>query len=123
MVTRRRPVVLCVLDGFGERDADAANAITTAKTPRLDALKKASRFTTLAASGEAIGVAEHSPGRGDLGYATLGAGRVIPSLRATVAATAEQPCRSRRARRLLRDRPRLRRRKPSAAANFRCSQR
>ncbi|MEQ9320914.1 MAG: 2,3-bisphosphoglycerate-independent phosphoglycerate mutase, partial [Polyangiaceae bacterium] len=87
MVTRRRPVVLCVLDGFGERDADAANAITTAKTPRLDALKKASRFTTLAASGEAIGVAEHSPGRGDLGYATLGAGRVIPSLRATVDAT------------------------------------
>lgn len=87
MVTRRRPVVLCVLDGFGERVADAANAITTARTPRLDALRKDHRFTTLAASGAAIGLADDRPGRGDLGYATLGAGRVLPSLRENVDAS------------------------------------
>lgn len=84
MVKQRRPVLLCVLDGFGEREADEANAIAAAVTPRLDALRKDHRFTTLAASGEAIGLDEGRPGRGDLGYATLGAGRVLPSLRATV---------------------------------------
>ncbi|HHH28229.1 MAG TPA: phosphoglycerate mutase (2,3-diphosphoglycerate-independent) [Polyangiaceae bacterium] len=84
MVQRRRPVVLCVLDGFGERTADDANAITSAKTPHLDALRRDHRFTTLAASGEAIGLEEDRPGRGDIGYATLGAGRVLPSLRSTV---------------------------------------
>lgn len=84
MTARKRPVVLCVLDGFGERAETHANAVRAAETPALDALRERHRVTTLAASGAAIGLDADRPGRGDLGYATLGAGRVLPSLRAQV---------------------------------------
>jgi len=87
MAERRRPVVLCVLDGFGEREARDDNAITSAKTPHLDRLRAEHRFATLAAHGEAIGIGADLPGRGDIGYATLGAGRVLPSLRDVVDAS------------------------------------
>jgi 2,3-bisphosphoglycerate-independent phosphoglycerate mutase len=84
MGERRRPVVLCVLDGFGERETADANPIRAAETPALDALRAGHPWTTLAASGPAVGLGDGQPGRGDIGYATLGAGRVLPSLRAEV---------------------------------------
>lgn len=33
---RRNPVVLCILDGWGDRDAAADNAVSLGKTPHWD---------------------------------------------------------------------------------------
>ena len=34
----KKPLVLCIMDGFGHNPSDYGNAITAAKTPRLDKL-------------------------------------------------------------------------------------
>ena len=33
----KKPVVLCIMDGFGYNQSEYGNAIRAAKTPRLDA--------------------------------------------------------------------------------------
>jgi 2,3-bisphosphoglycerate-independent phosphoglycerate mutase len=79
-----RPVVLCVLDGFGEGGDDEHNPIHHALTPTLDRLSAAHARTALGASGAAIGLAEGALGRGDAGYATLGAGRMFSPITAEI---------------------------------------
>ena len=32
----KKPVLLCIMDGFGRNDSDYGNAIVAAKTPNLD---------------------------------------------------------------------------------------
>ena len=32
----KKPVVLCIMDGFGKNDSDYGNAIVSAKKPNLD---------------------------------------------------------------------------------------
>jgi 2,3-bisphosphoglycerate-independent phosphoglycerate mutase len=83
-MSKRRPVVLCVLDGFGERAEREANAIRLAETPVLDALAAAYPRTTLAASGAAVGLPDGAVGHGEIGHMTLGAGRVIQGDRARI---------------------------------------
>ena len=58
LVTRPsvRPLVLCVLDGFGLAPARPHNAITLADTPHWDRWWAASPQTTLSASGEDVGL-------------------------------------------------------------------
>ena len=34
----KKPVVLCIMDGFGKNDSDYGNAIAMAKKPNLDKL-------------------------------------------------------------------------------------
>lgn len=70
------PVVLCLLDGFGEADPSASNAVRLAKTPHLDALAAKFARTNLAASGPAVGLAAEKPGSGALGSEAIGTGRV-----------------------------------------------
>ncbi|MBI4700121.1 MAG: 2,3-bisphosphoglycerate-independent phosphoglycerate mutase [Deltaproteobacteria bacterium] len=77
---RPRPVVLCVLDGLGERTEAAGNAVLLARTPELDALRARFPHTALRASGPEVGLAEGAPGRSDLGHLTLGAGRAVPAV-------------------------------------------
>jgi 2,3-bisphosphoglycerate-independent phosphoglycerate mutase len=75
-----RPLVLCVLDGFGERAEREGNAVRLAETPALDALSAGPR-ALLAASGVDVGLPKNQPGTGEAGYASLGSGRVIASVR------------------------------------------
>ncbi|MBW2525086.1 MAG: phosphoglycerate mutase (2,3-diphosphoglycerate-independent) [Deltaproteobacteria bacterium] len=79
---RPRPVVLCVLQGFGESADPDRNAILQAATPRLDELRATCPSTTLRASGSAVGLADGQRGNGYVGHRTIGAGR---------AAAIEQP--------------------------------
>jgi 2,3-bisphosphoglycerate-independent phosphoglycerate mutase len=76
-----RPVVLCVLDGFGEREAHEGNAIRLAGTPELDRLRKRYPSCSLVASGGAVGLPEGLSADGRLGHLLLGAGRAVPSAR------------------------------------------
>ena len=70
-------VTLVVLDGFGIRKEAHGNAILSAGTPHLDKLKKMYPFTTLKASGEAVGLPSGQMGNSEVGHLTLGSGRVI----------------------------------------------
>ena len=75
-----RPVVLCVLDGWGHRpdSADTAdNAIDRAETPVWDGLIARCAHALLAASGRAVGLPEGQMGNSEVGHMTIGAGRVV----------------------------------------------
>jgi len=70
------PVVLCLLDGFGDAEPSPGNAVRLAKTPHLEALAAKFSRTNLVASGEAVGLAADKPGSGALGSEAIGTGRV-----------------------------------------------
>jgi len=78
------PVVLCLLDGVGEADASAGNAVRLAQTPHIDALTRKFARTTIAASGEAVGLGQDKPGSGALGSEAIGTGRVPRPLLAEI---------------------------------------
>ncbi len=71
------PVVLCVLDGFGLAEPGPGNAVASARTPVFDALWADAPRTTLAASGEAVGLPDGQMGNSEVGHLNLGAGRVV----------------------------------------------
>lgn len=70
-------VTLVVLDGFGLRKKAFGNAVLSAGTPNLDKLKERYFYTTLDASGEAVGLPKGQMGNSEVGHLTLGSGRVI----------------------------------------------
>jgi len=76
-VTGVRPFVLVICDGWGENDDVFGNAIAAASTPRLDALRARWPWTTVEASGEAVGLPAGQQGNSEVGHLTIGAGRVI----------------------------------------------
>ena len=76
-MTRKRPVMLVVMDGFGLRDNNPGNAIVAARKPNLDYLFNNYPYTTLNASGEAVGLPDGQMGNSEVGHLNLGAGRVV----------------------------------------------
>jgi 2,3-bisphosphoglycerate-independent phosphoglycerate mutase len=76
-VPRQRPVVLCILDGWGERNERDANAIAEAKTPNLDRLRAVSPTAHLEASELYVGLPRGQMGNSEVGHMNLGAGRVV----------------------------------------------
>lgn len=81
---RPKPLVLCVIDGLGERESEQGNAVRMAKMPRLRELRAKYPSAVLKASGAAIGLREQAPGSGELGYMHLGAGRVLSTPRTVI---------------------------------------
>jgi 2,3-bisphosphoglycerate-independent phosphoglycerate mutase len=71
-----RPVVLCVLDGWGIAPDGPGNAVTRAKTPRLDALFAEYPHAKLDASGRAVGLPDGVMGNSEVGHLTMGAGYI-----------------------------------------------
>lgn len=76
-VKRPRPVVLCILDGWGFREDASDNAITRARTPNFDKYWAASPHALLDASEEHVGLPKGQIGNSEVGHMNLGAGRVI----------------------------------------------
>ena len=75
---RQRPVVLCVLDGWGHRpDLAEDDAIRRARTPNLERLMKASPVAHLQASELDVGLPRGQMGNSEVGHMNLGAGRVV----------------------------------------------
>jgi len=72
------PVVLVILDGWGERESDNANAIALANTPVMDSLREVYPLTTLKPSGKGVGLPEGQMGNSEVGHLNLGAGRIVP---------------------------------------------
>ena len=70
-------VTLVILDGFGLRKESFGNAIKKAGTPNLNKLFKKYPFTTLSASGNAVGLPAGQMGNSEVGHFTIGTGRII----------------------------------------------
>jgi len=75
--TRPKPVVLCILDGWGERDAREHNAIAQAHTPHWDSLRAHYACGTLSASEQDVGLPAGQMGNSEVGHMNIGAGRVV----------------------------------------------
>ena len=71
------PVVLAILDGWGERTDSDHNAISAANTPVMDALRHAYPQTLIEASGAYVGLPDGQMGNSEVGHLTIGAGRII----------------------------------------------
>ncbi|MGZ4780134.1 MAG: 2,3-bisphosphoglycerate-independent phosphoglycerate mutase [Thermoanaerobaculia bacterium] len=70
-------LILIVLDGFGCRKDSEYNAIAQADKPRFDRLFRESPWTTLEASGLAVGLPEGQMGNSEVGHLNIGAGRIV----------------------------------------------
>ncbi len=77
MNATRGPLLLCVLDGFGEGAPGPANAITLAEPRFWLQLRERWATTTLQASGEDVGLPCGLMGNSEVGHLNIGAGRIV----------------------------------------------
>jgi 2,3-bisphosphoglycerate-independent phosphoglycerate mutase len=70
-------VALVILDGWGLAPPGPGNAVELADTPVFDRLWAEYPHTTLAASGEAVGLPAGQMGNSEVGHLTIGSGRVL----------------------------------------------
>ena len=66
-----------ILDGWGEGPADRSNAIYTAGTPEIDALRDRYPHGLLDACGEDVGLPEGQMGNSEVGHLNIGGGRIV----------------------------------------------
>ncbi|HKB75967.1 MAG TPA: 2,3-bisphosphoglycerate-independent phosphoglycerate mutase, partial [Myxococcales bacterium] len=72
-----RPVLLVILDGWGNSARREGNAIQLQGTPNLDRLAARFPVSQLLTSGLAVGLPEGQMGNSEVGHTNLGAGRVV----------------------------------------------
>jgi 2,3-bisphosphoglycerate-independent phosphoglycerate mutase len=86
---RPRPLVLCVLDGFGLSDDPGRNASLSARMPTWDRMNAEWPSCRLEASGEAVGLPAGQMGNSEVGHLNLGAGfpvlQDLPRISAAIA--------------------------------------
>jgi len=73
----RKPVVLCILDGWGLREEREANAPALADTPTFDRLWANSPHATLTTHGPVVGLPRGQMGNSEVGHTNIGAGRTV----------------------------------------------
>lgn len=73
----KKPLVLCILDGFGRNDSEYGNAIKAAATPNLTKLFSENPITYIGASGMDVGLPDGQMGNSEVGHTNIGAGRVV----------------------------------------------
>src|ERR1700733_812374 len=72
-----RPVILCVLDGWGYLPNGKSNSIKLADTPNWDRLTAKYLHSTIEASEHNVGLPDGQMGNSEVGHMNLGAGRVV----------------------------------------------
>jgi 2,3-bisphosphoglycerate-independent phosphoglycerate mutase len=75
--SRPNPLVLCILDGWGERPKADDNAIATAHTPVWHRLLARWPHGHLQASEHYVGLPDGQMGNSEVGHTNLGAGRLV----------------------------------------------
>ena len=73
----KKPLLLCIMDGFGINPEKVGNAVDMAKTPNLDKLFATYPNTQLSASGMAVGLPDGQMGNSEVGHTNIGAGRIV----------------------------------------------
>ncbi|MFC0811728.1 2,3-bisphosphoglycerate-independent phosphoglycerate mutase [Paracoccus panacisoli] len=72
-----RPVVLCILDGWGISDRPEQSAPDQAATPNYDRLRAECPNATLVTFGPDVGLPRGQMGNSEVGHTNIGAGRVV----------------------------------------------
>ena len=76
-MTRPRPVMLMILDGWGYREAHEGNAICYADKTTWDGLWLTYPHAFLTTCGEAVGLPKGTMGNSEVGHLNIGAGRIV----------------------------------------------
>jgi 2,3-bisphosphoglycerate-independent phosphoglycerate mutase len=77
MTAIAKPVLLCILDGWGYRADETDNATLLAKTPHYQKLWQSCPRSFLRTDGLAVGLPPGQMGNSEVGHMNLGAGRVV----------------------------------------------
>src|SRR5271156_2652353 len=72
-----KPLVLCILDGWGYAPPSKANAISLARKPVYDALLRDYPNTLIHTSGHYVGLPDGQMGNSEVGHMNIGAGRIV----------------------------------------------
>ncbi len=72
-----KPVVLCILDGWGLSETEAGNAPLLASTPNFDRVMSECPNATLTTFGPDVGLPKGQMGNSEVGHTNIGAGRVV----------------------------------------------
>jgi len=76
-MTNPRPVVLCILDGWGISSRPEQSAPDQASTPNFDRLMRDCPHGTLITYGPDVGLPRGQMGNSEVGHTNIGAGRVV----------------------------------------------
>jgi 2,3-bisphosphoglycerate-independent phosphoglycerate mutase len=76
-MTTPKPVVLCILDGWGLREDKTGNAPALADTPNFDRIMAGCPSATLITHGPDVGLPTGQMGNSEVGHTNIGAGRVV----------------------------------------------
>nr|HRO15522.1 2,3-bisphosphoglycerate-independent phosphoglycerate mutase [Paracoccus sp. (in: a-proteobacteria)] len=76
-MTHPKPVVLCILDGWGISDRPEQSAPDQAATPNYDRLMASCPNSTLITFGPDVGLPRGQMGNSEVGHTNIGAGRVV----------------------------------------------
>ena len=76
-MTRPKPLVLVILDGWGYRAETKANAIALARKPTYDRLLREYPNTLIHTSGKFVGLPDGQMGNSEVGHLNIGAGRIV----------------------------------------------
>jgi 2,3-bisphosphoglycerate-independent phosphoglycerate mutase len=76
-MSRPKPVILIIMDGFGIRKETVGNAVAQANKPNFERLWAKYPHTLLGASGESVGLPDGQMGNSEVGHLNIGAGRVV----------------------------------------------
>jgi 2,3-bisphosphoglycerate-independent phosphoglycerate mutase len=76
-MSKLKPLVLTILDGWGYRAGTEGNAIAQARKPTYDHLLKTYPNTLIHTSGRYVGLPDGQMGNSEVGHMNMGAGRVV----------------------------------------------
>ena len=73
----KRPIVLCIMDGFACTENVTGNAIKAANKPNLSKIFAENPTTIIGASGLDVGLPDGQMGNSEVGHTNMGAGRIV----------------------------------------------
>jgi len=76
-MSRPKPLVLIILDGWGYSPKTEANAIALARKPTYDRLLREYPNTLIQTSGPYVGLPDGQMGNSEVGHLNIGAGRIV----------------------------------------------
>ncbi len=76
-MSKKKPFVLTIMDGWGSNPSPENNAVAMAKTPNFDRLWASNPHTLIRTDGPFVGLPEGQMGNSEVGHLNIGSGRVI----------------------------------------------
>src|SRR5262245_35794884 len=75
--SRPKPLILCILDGWGHRSEKQDNALALAKLPVWNRFMTTCPHALVETSGLAVGLPDGQMGNSEVGHMNIGGGRVM----------------------------------------------